>query len=607
MNKFWIIFTLLIISLLPAFSQTGDKSYYVLDSVELTGLSSKPLLKAYHHFELPDSITGNLSLPRLLTQNTTIFVKEYGKAMLASISLRGTGASHTQIVWNGIPVNSILTGQTDLNTFSPAGFDRIILKKGGSSVSYGSGAIGGVVVFEDRIRFYKTFHLINQTKIGSFNTGLNNFKIVKANHKWYGKLNLQWQKSKNNYPYPGYQVSNENGAYQGLDYATTIGYHINNQHRIYFKSKLSYWNRETSRTLYMPQNAKLLTGNQRLLTGWLFQHRHLSAQTDLAYLYENFDYYPHKNNNAFSHSQSRIYLIKNLLTWSFDKSKKIMVGNEWQHQQATGDHINRHTRQNYAVFGIWSQQISHLTYQLKLRQDINSGQRLPVTGAVAASYKFNPHHSIRVNVSKNYRLPTFNDLYWTPGGNPDLKPEDSYGFEAGYDLQWNHSQLQLTAFYINSQNLIKWTPGNNGFWQPNNIEQAVYKGLELNTSKSFNINSKLNIENKTGIAYRQAVNLKNKKQLPFTPQLTGQNTLRIMINKFAVIYHYRYQGKIYTTTSNTKFLPAYHLHNVSLTYNYNRHFKFEIGINNLANAYYENVPTRPQPGRNYEFLINFKI
>ena len=66
---------------------------------------------------LLDSTLVNLSysLSDLLRQNGQIFVKEYGA--LSSSFFRGTSAAHTQLLWNGIPLNSLSTGQVDLALF----------------------------------------------------------------------------------------------------------------------------------------------------------------------------------------------------------------------------------------------------------------------------------------------------------------------------------------------------------------------------------------------------------------------------------------------------------------------------------------------------------
>ena len=586
--------------------QKLSRQKYVLDSVFIEGISSKSVFEAYPVKSLPDSVSNTLSLPELLAQNTAIFVREYGKGMLAGISLRGTGAAHTQIVWNGIPVNSILNGQTDLNTFSPGGFDEIFVKKSGSSVSFGSGAIGGVVIFNDKITFSKKFKIANYTKLGSFKTGINRFKIISGNQKIYTKFSLQIQKSKNDYIYPGYNIKNENGKYQGWDFALINGLKFR-KHQLYVKSKISKLDRETSRTLYMPQKGKLLTGNTYLLGGWLWQNKYFDSRTELVYLNENYQYYFNKNLPANSQSKAQTLLARNLINIAGKKSYKLMIGNEISRQTGTGDNIGKHIRINYASFLIWSHQLNKLTWQIKLRQDINPDIKIPLTGAIALSFPFHLLHRLRLNASKNFRLPTFNDLYWIPGGNPQLQPETSYGLDAGYDYQRPDFETHLTFFYIDSRNLIKWIPGNNQYWYPENFESVQYSGVELAIFKKFNIDKNWALSNKINLDYNRAINLKTGKFLPYTPQITGLNVFNVTYKRYHFVYRYRYQGKIYTTTSNTKFLPAYPLHNVSLAFDYGKHFEIQFNVNNVLNTYYENVPSRPQPGRYYEIILNFKI
>ena len=605
--KYKIIFFLLFTcSFSEIFSQDIDLQTYVLDSVLIGNLTSKKRQKAYHIIVLPDSLESSASLSHLIENHTAIFIKEYGRGMLSSISLRGTGTAHTQIVWNGIAINSILNGQTDLNTFAPAGFDEIYLKKGGSSVSFGSGAIGGLLVFNDHVSFKPQLSIQNQTKLGSFKTGLEHLKVIKANEKFYTKFNFEIQKSKNDYPFVGYKLKNDNGAYQNLDYGFIGGWHLRAKHQIYFKSKISRTDRETSRTVFMPQNARLLMDNKRFLIGWQYQSRYFKSRTQIAYLDENFQYYFNKEATRHSQSSGQTYLIKNNLNFQISKHHNLLIGNEFTHQKGLGDHIDMHQRDNYALFAIWSQNWSKINTQVKLRQDFNPAVKIPLVSAVEISYQWQQKHHFRFNTSKNFRLPTFNDLYWQPGGNTGLKPEESYSSEIGYDFVTKKLNLHLTGFLINSHNLIKWTPGAQ-LWQPQNFETVTYKGLEISGEKKIKSYSKIILSDEFHLTYQQAINHKTEKYLAFTPQLMGLNILSFKYKKFGFQYRFRYQGRIYTTSTNSKYLPAYQLHHVSLAYYFNRHINILINLNNILNTYYENVPTRPQPGRNYELIFNFKI
>lgn len=66
----------------------------------------------------PDSLTlrqaatGNL--PQLLATLPSLSFKQYAPGGLATPALRGTGAGHTQVYWEGLPLNSSMLGQQDL-------------------------------------------------------------------------------------------------------------------------------------------------------------------------------------------------------------------------------------------------------------------------------------------------------------------------------------------------------------------------------------------------------------------------------------------------------------------------------------------------------------
>ena len=97
------------------------------------------------------------SLSNLLNYNSVLYFKEYGRGMLSTVSFRGTTASQTAVIWNGINVNSQLNGSADFNTFTAPDFNNISIKAGGGSVSYGSGAIGGTVHLSNDLVFKNKF------------------------------------------------------------------------------------------------------------------------------------------------------------------------------------------------------------------------------------------------------------------------------------------------------------------------------------------------------------------------------------------------------------------------------------------------------------------
>jgi iron complex outermembrane receptor protein len=71
-----------------------------------------------------------------------------------------------------------------------------------------------------------------------------------------------------------------------------------------------------------------------------------------------------------------------------------------------------------------------------------------------------------------------NDRFWQPGGNPDLRAEDGWTFDAG--LWVGHRQraeAELTAFTHHIRDQIVWLP-DGGLWSPTNFSRVQSRGVE---------------------------------------------------------------------------------------------------------------------------------
>lgn len=79
----------------------------------------------------------------VLTFNTAIFIKQYGRATLSTVAFRGTAASHTQVMWNGMRINSPMLGMTDFSMIPSYFVDDATLLHGTSSLNVVGGGLGG--------------------------------------------------------------------------------------------------------------------------------------------------------------------------------------------------------------------------------------------------------------------------------------------------------------------------------------------------------------------------------------------------------------------------------------------------------------------------------
>ena len=62
-----------------------------------------------------------LAMSDVLTRHSSLFIKSYGRATESTAEFRGTSPSHTQVLWNGLKINSPMLGTVDFSTI-PAYF-----------------------------------------------------------------------------------------------------------------------------------------------------------------------------------------------------------------------------------------------------------------------------------------------------------------------------------------------------------------------------------------------------------------------------------------------------------------------------------------------------
>ncbi|WP_372756587.1 TonB-dependent receptor, partial [Mariniflexile sp.] len=132
MKKIVFIFGF-IFTWLPGLSQSITETVQLLDEVVLSDSKLINYASGVKQTVLNDSVLkqNSKSLTTLLAFNSNLYFKENGYGMVSSPSFRGTNASQTAVIWNGININSQLNGQTDFNTISSSNFNSISIRSGG--------------------------------------------------------------------------------------------------------------------------------------------------------------------------------------------------------------------------------------------------------------------------------------------------------------------------------------------------------------------------------------------------------------------------------------------------------------------------------------------
>ncbi|WP_405566681.1 TonB-dependent receptor plug domain-containing protein [Polaribacter sp. Asnod6-C07] len=582
-----------------------------LDAFSLSILKVKDFSKGYSRILISDSlVTKNIkSLTDVLRFNSFIYFKENGLGMVSSPSFRGTNASQTAVIWNGININSQLNGQADFNIVSANSYNNISVRSGGGSVLYGSGAIGGTVHLNNTISFKNITKNNLLLKYGSFNTQHLSFDFVKSDKKNHLNIGLGYNASDNDFKYLNSNLKNDNGAFNNYNFDVNYGYKIDAKNQLKFYGSSFFSKRDLSRTLNAPSNDSYKDISLKNLLEW---NRFLSAKenitTRVAYLFDEFKYYDNKeNSDNFSIGSTKRKITQVDYNNSLTRKVKINGILGFESTKAEGTSFLTHQRNIFsAVFSLNHQITNSLSYGVQFRKEFQKDFEAPFLYSLGIEQKISKNYTLSFNTSKNFRTPTFNDLYWNPGGNPDLKSENSYQFEIGNAIKFKKFQFQLNGFYIKSKDLIQWTPNDSGIWSPININQTKNIGLEFSTNykrsfknHSFSINA--------NYSYTIAKDLDTNNQLIYVPKNRANFLANYNYKNFKIYYQTLINDKV-TFLIDT--IPAYSVSNVGVNYQLLKiKNKPNIGfkINNIYNSYYQNTLSRPMPGVNFQLTTNLNF
>jgi iron complex outermembrane receptor protein len=228
---------------------------------------------------------------------------------------------------------------------------------------------------------------------------------------------------------------------------------------------------------------------------------------------------------------------------------------------------------------------------------------------LGTKFKAAPFYTFKLNTSKNFRIPTFNDLYWQDGGNTDLKPESSWQAEAGNDFTIKDFTFSLTTYYIKLKDMLRWVPAGN-IWRPENTDRVQTYGAEVLFGYKKNIGLHTAGLNGT-YGYTSSENETTGKQLIYVPHHKATASLSYGYRKFSAYYQFLYNGEVYTRSDNNARynIESYTTANVGAEYNFGIKNIYKLGaqVLNAWNADYVSVSSRPMPGRNFNMYITLNF
>ena len=577
--------------------------------------------------------TSNLS--ELLIRHSPVFIKTYGPGGVSTASFRGTTASHTLVLWNGFQLNAPTLGQVDFSTIPVFLADDIDLRWG-SGTSNNSGGLGGSVNIDSKTTFGKGLLLDVKQTYGSFNTWGS---FVTAGYGWKKvslRLKVYRNSSDNDFWYrntallPPKKMRQQNADF--VDYGLMSELSVMLGHGVL---SFASWNQWNDRNLppIMPNVESKTTiewtkddftrnflsyklfwdGGSLLLKSALFlehQRYYLEVRSSLNDVLITDTA---TNNRALIMHQ--IAEVEQHLFASWQLKGKL----QWDRERVVSNNYADTKRRDMlsAYVAVEGTPFDKANLNVTARYDMVDGKSMAVFPTATFSYRFPMGFGMTLGYSHNYRNPSLNDLYWCPGGNPDLLPENGRTVDLAFSYTMDKGGLKLDlragAYASKVKNWIQWVPTSYRYWVPRNVAQVFARGIESHVDCAYSRGDwKASVSGNYVFTYTtdesetaQSYGLLGK-QLIYIPRHHGNLFANLRWTTWDLSYTLEVTGL--RKTSYADFyafdLPPYVLHHVALGKQLGK-FRCELRCNNLTDKAYQNVLWRPMPGRSFEIMLKY--
>ena len=643
---------------------------------EVTVLGHRPMKEIGVQQTKLDSVTLKenvaLSLADVLSFNSSIFVKNYGRATLSTVSFRGTSPSHTQVSWNGMKINNPMMGMTDFSMIPSYFIDDASLLAGTSSVGETGGGLGGAVKLSTRPTTKQGFGLQFIQGVGSFKTFDEFLRLTYGSERWQASTRVVYMRSENDYKYRNHDKKenlyddnmniigqyypverNRSGAFRDLHLLQEAYYNNGKGDRF----SLNAWYISSNRELAMlttdygeatefdnrqrEQTLRAVVGYDHLRSSW-----RVGAKAGYIYSWMAYDYKRDPGNGimtAMTRSRSNINTVFGQADGEYHLSEKwLFTANVAAHQhfvvsrdkniilQQGGTGIVGYDKARVELSGVVSAKyrpVEQFGVALTLREEMFGEEFTPLIPALFLDGVLSKRGNIilKASVSRNYRFPSLNDRYFLPGGNPDLRPEKGFTYDAELSFKVGKAErytLSGSVAWFDSyiDDWIQWLPTTKGFFSPRNVKRVHSYGVNVKGALDVMLAEECRLVLDGTLGWCPSVNVGEKisaadqsvgKQLPYVPLLTSNVVGRLSYRSWSLIYKWCYYSTRYTMSSNditlSGTLPPYFMNNLSLEKSLS--FKWadlslKGTINNLFNEEYLSVLARPMPGINFEIFLS---
>ena len=472
---------------LPVFAAQEADSTVTLPPITVTALRIPvSVVRAPIRTQVLDrsaiSESGSLTVADLLRQRSALYVRDYVGG-LSTLSQRGGTASQTLVLLDGHRIASPQAGQLDLSLLPTILLNAVEVTSGAGGVFYGTDAIGGVV----NLQTASSENLLTvHAETGPWGKRNGAFYATMRRGRLAGTVAGEIDRYKGDYPYlnralfPPEESPREGGDQQKHSLFGSMTWT-----RPRDEWRVSAWYNDAERGL--PSiNSSLPSGERQWdehLRVWTHVRRKwpwgslkaggLAQAGALRYINPRTDI-DNTGRTTLSSVHANIEL-QPIRAWQLGGGIEAGFGQ--------ADHPSLHQgnmERRYAAYAHANRSWGPLSIYPALRLDhyVRPKKISPIIPSLGVNVRLQRSLHLKGSAASAFRIPTFNDRFWLPGGNPDLRPERGESYDAGLIWLSGGLQIELTTFMNRLRDQIVWQPTSAGYWSPLNVSRATNYGLE---------------------------------------------------------------------------------------------------------------------------------
>ena len=660
-----------------AFAQNKLDSLQVLNEVEVVANRYREVIPSQRLSGEKLEALSSFSVADAIRYFSGVQIKDYGGiGGLKTVDIRSMGTNHLGVFYDGIQLGNAQNGQIDLGKFSLDNIEEISLYNGQKSEIFQSakdfGSAGTVYLRTRRPRFKgdKKYNLVSYSRTGSFD--LFNPSVLweqKTSKNISSSLNTEYVYASGEYPFRYRKKQNgvvmwdttairQNGDINSLRLEGSLNGDMQDG---YWRAKTYFYNsekgipgaivnnvwkhsqRQWDRNFFIQSSfQKSLFKNYDFLFNAKYANdwmRYLNPDTTLMYIDNTF-----RQQEIYASLANKYSVLKN---WDINFSV--------DYQYNTLNIGLKPTRNTLlaalaAAVEIWRFKAQASILGTFINDDVHNALKKKTneyTPSVFLSYK--PFKRENLNVRAFYksifRMPTFNDLYYTDIGNIKLNPEYTTQYNIGFQYHKylkkgiiNYLNVRADAYYNEVTDKITAIPKGNGQyrWMMMNLGYVEIRGVDVSAQIGWELPADIQFNTSLNYTHQKAQEFTDKTspwyggQIAYIPWHSGSAISNIIWKTWDLNYSFIYVGERYHNSANIRdnYERPWYTHDLTMSktfrlrrgvlhtpesatnkgrMQYTPTIKISAEINNILNQQFEVITCYPMPGRNFKIILKIEI